>query len=88
MTKLVEVLCMDRCEVVSIKWINAQVPLSEEILSELLEKTGKSTIKDALAEAVCHYLCCPHAKRSINFNYRKSRSLRGRKPLYLREYLD
>lgn len=36
-----------------------QVPLNESTMKDLKKTTGKSTIKDALTEAVKHYLeCC------------------------------
>ena len=62
-----------------------QTRLSEDKIKMLKEKSGKETIKDALSEAVYHYLECPLIdKIHININ----RSIRGRKPLYLKDYVS
>ena len=42
------------------KIVHAQTVLPEDVLEELKKKTGKMTTKDALAEAVEHYLTCPY----------------------------
>ncbi len=62
-----------------------QVPLPIEIVEILKARSGKETIKDALSEAVYHYINCPYTDR-INLSMKVSK-LRGRKPLYLREYV-
>lgn len=44
-----------------IVWV--RTALHEDVLEELKRKTGKRTTKDALAEAVEHYLKCPFTDR-------------------------
>ncbi len=58
-----------------------QTKIPAEKLEMLKEKSGKSTIKEALSEAVYHYLYCPLANK-IDESIERSR--RGRKPLYLK----
>jgi len=38
-------------------------PLTEEEIEKLLKKTGATSKKDALREAVEHYLECPYVKK-------------------------
>jgi len=66
---------MDRLLIVQTK-----IPVDK--LEMLKEKSGKSTVKEALSEAVYHYLYCPLA-RKIDEEIERSR--RGRKPLYLKK---
>jgi len=63
-----------------------QVPLPLEIVEELKRRSGKNTIKDALSEAVYHYIGCPYAKK-IRTTLKVSK-IRGRKPLYLKDFID
>ncbi|WP_457548446.1 DUF5371 family protein [Archaeoglobus sp.] len=63
-----------------------QVPLPLEIVEELKVKSGKGTIKDALSEAVYHYINCPYAKK-IRTTMKVSK-MRGRKPLYLKDFIE
>ncbi len=63
-----------------------QVPLPIEIVEELKAKSGKETIKDALSEAVYHFIDCPLANK-IYTQMRVSK-MRGRKPLYLRDFIE
>jgi len=63
-----------------------QVPLPLEIVEELKVKSGKNTIKDALSEAVYHYINCPYAEK-IRTTMKVSK-MRGRKPLYLRDFIE
>lgn len=63
-----------------------QVPLPIEIVEELKAKSGKETIKDALSEAVHHFIDCPLANK-IYTQMRVSK-MRGRKPLYLRDFIE
>ncbi len=64
------------------KLLIVQTRISIEKIEKLKIKTGKDTIKEALSEAVYHYLYCPLA-RKIDEEIERSR--RGRKPLYLKE---
>ncbi len=64
------------------KLLIVQTRISQEKLEMLKNKTGKSTVKEALSEAVYHYLYCPLANR-IDESIERSR--RGRKPLYVKE---
>jgi len=68
----------------SVRFVSVQVPLPVETVEALKDKSGKSTIKDALAVAVYHYLSCPHV---TNPSKNLRRIFRGRKPLYLKELL-
>ena len=63
-----------------------QVPLPLEIVEELKVKSGKDTIKDALSEAVYHYINCPYTKK-IKTTMKVSK-MRGRKPLYLKDFIE
>ncbi len=63
-----------------------QVPLRKEVVEELKRRSGKDTIKDALSEAVYHYINCPYANR-IRVKARVSK-MRGRKPLYLKDFIE
>ncbi len=65
------------------KLLIVQTKIPQEKLEMLKDKTGKSTVKDALSEAVYHYLYCPLANR-IDESIERSR--RGRKPLYVKEF--
>ena len=60
--------------------VQTRIPI--EKIEQLKMKSGKNTIKDALSEAVYHYLYCPLA-RKIDEEIERSR--RGRKPLYLKK---
>jgi len=72
----------------SVKYVCVQVPLPKEVVDALKVKSGKCTIKDALAEVVYHYLSCPYANLdSSNKNSKRNSSFRGRKPLYLKEIM-
>ena len=71
--------------ILSVKYVCVQVPLSKEVVEALKAKSGKCTIKDALAVAVYHYLFCPHVTPCSNKN--SNRVFRGRKPLYLKEIM-
>jgi len=64
------------------KLLIVQTKISIEKLEMLKMKTGKSTVKDALSEAVYHYLYCPLASK---IDEEIERSRRGRKPLYLKK---
>ncbi len=64
------------------KLLIVQTRISIEKIERLKIKTGKDTIKDALSEAVYHYLYCPLANK---IDEEIERSRRGRKPLYLKE---
>jgi hypothetical protein len=44
-----------------------QTVLREEDLEALKKKTGRQTTKDALYEAVMHYLSCPFAGKEKDF---------------------
>ncbi len=59
-----------------------QTKIPAEKIEMLKAKSGKNTIKEALSEAVYHYLYCPLANK-IDETIERSR--RGRKPLYLKE---
>ena len=63
-----------------------QVPLPVEIVEELKRKSGKETIKDALSEAVYHYINCPYHEK-IRTTLKVSK-MRGRKPLYLKDFIE
>lgn len=63
-----------------------QVPLPIEIVEILKDKSGRETIKDALSDAVYHYINCPLANR-IETNMKISK-MRGRKPHYLKDFVD
>ncbi len=63
------------------KLLIVQTKISAEKLEMLKVKTGKNTVKDALSEAVYHYLYCPLANK---IDEEIERSRRGRKPLYLK----
>ncbi len=63
------------------KLLIVQTKISADKLEELKLKTGKDTIKEALSEAVYHYLYCPLASR---IDESIERCKRGRKPLYLK----
>jgi hypothetical protein len=69
-----------------VKFRIVQVPLPIEIVEELKAKSGKETIKDALSEAVYHFIGCPLANK-IYTQMRVSK-IRGRKPLYLRDFIE
>ncbi|ADB58445.1 DUF5371 family protein [Archaeoglobus profundus] len=63
-----------------------QVPLPLEIVEELKARSGRNTIKDALSEAVYHYISCPHIKK-VKTTMKVSK-MRGRKPLYLKDFIE
>jgi len=44
------------------KFVYVQTILTEEEIEELLKKTGKDNKKDAVREAVLHYLKCEHVR--------------------------
>ncbi len=67
------------------KLLIVQTKIPKDKIEKLKLKTGKSTIKEALSEAVYHYIYCPLA-RKIDESIERSR--RGRKPLYLKEISD
>ena len=62
-----------------------QTRLPEEKIERLKMKTGKETIKEALSEAVYHYLYCPLARK---IDEEIERTKRGRKPLYLKKKIE
>jgi len=67
------------------RYIIAQTKLPEDTLKKLKEKTGESTIKEALARAVEHYLICAYVeppKKTV----KKRRG--GRLPVYLTEIVE
>ncbi len=64
------------------KLLIVQTKIPSDKVEELKLKTGKSTIKEALSEAVYHYLYCPLANK---IDESIERCKRGRKPLYLKE---
>ncbi len=68
------------------KYIIAQTKLPEDQLRKLKEKTGESTIKDALAKAIEHYLVCAYVEPPKNSQPKKRRS--GRLPVYLTELVE
>jgi hypothetical protein len=70
------------------KLLIVQTRISREKIEQLKIKTGKETIKDALSEAVYHYLYCPLIDE-IDVEVKKDcRSNRGRKPLYLKQLTE
>jgi len=48
---------------IRIKYI--QIPLPEETIEQLKKKTRKKTNKDAIMEAIEHYLKCPCVEKEI-----------------------
>lgn len=55
------------------KKVVVTTPIAAEVLEELKYRTGKSTTKRALAEAVNHYLMCPFSKELDTDNIRINR---------------
>jgi hypothetical protein len=53
------------------KLLHVQTVLKEEDLEALKRKTGRRTTKDALYEAVVHYLSCPFAGREDDFGLKE-----------------
>jgi hypothetical protein len=68
------------------RYIIAQTQLPEDTIQKLKEKTGESTIKDALAKAIEHYLMCVYVEPPKKEKYKKRRS--GRLPIYLTELVE
>ncbi len=68
------------------KYIIAQTKLPEDTIQKLKEKTGESTIKEALAKAIEHYLACSYVEPPKKVGQKKRRS--GRLPVYLTELVE
>ncbi len=68
------------------KYIIAQTKLPEDTIQKLKEKTGESTIKEALARAIEHYLTCAYVEPPKKGKQKKRRS--GRLPVYLTELVE
>lgn len=68
-----------------VKLVHAQTILSEEALSELKRKAGKNATKDAIAEAVKHYLDCQHTyQESLEKKLERTiKNRRSRKEKYI-----
>lgn len=67
------------------RFIGVVTVIYEDKLEELKRKTGKSTNKDALAEAVYHYIDCfnTNGEKTEGATVKKNRQNQGRPPLYL-----
>lgn len=63
--------------------IYINVELTEETLKRLKEKSGVTTTKDALSEAVTHYLECFMSKEESKVAKRSREKRGGRNPIYL-----
>ncbi len=68
--------------------IYVNVELSEETLEKLKEKTGIGTTKDALSEAITHYLECFIPKEESTNNHRSRERRGGRTPSYLTPLIE
>ena len=66
-----------------LKIVQTILPL--EKIEALKAKSGKNNIKDALSEAVYHYINCPFVNEI--YVYVCVSKIRGRKPLYLKEIM-
>ncbi|MFO7968191.1 MAG: DUF5371 family protein [Archaeoglobaceae archaeon] len=71
------------------KLIFVQVKIPEEILERLKRKTEESTTKEALSEAINHYINCFMAEKEDKANNQKGGKKRsGRDPMYLEHLLN
>lgn len=70
------------------KPIFVQVKIPEEALKELKRKSGESTNKEALSEAIEHYInCCMIEEECVDTKKEKKKRT-GRDPLYLEELIQ
>ncbi len=65
------------------RYIIVQTQLRDETIRELKERTGKKTVKDALSEAILHYINCEHAERYAGEIKKSRKRGGGRYPVYL-----
>ncbi|MFO7967201.1 MAG: DUF5371 family protein [Archaeoglobaceae archaeon] len=68
--------------------IYVNVELAEETLRQLKEKSGVDTTKDALSEAIKHYLDCFISSEESTNNYSSSERKGGRTPSYLTPLME
>jgi hypothetical protein len=54
------------------KVIYAETILPENILRELMKRTGAKTVEEAVIMAVEHYLACPNGSRSHHRKLRRN----------------
>lgn len=68
--------------------IYVNVDLAEETLKRLKEKTGVSTTKDALSEAITHYLDCFISSEESKDEHCSRGKRGGRTPTYLTPLIE
>ncbi|MFP3908677.1 MAG: DUF5371 family protein [Halobacteriota archaeon] len=68
--------------------IYVNVELAEETLRKLKEKTGIDTTKDALREAIAHYLDCFITKNEVLERSNTKGKKGGRTPSYLTPLIE
>ncbi len=68
------------------KPIFVQVKIPQEVLEKLKEKSGESTTKEALYQAVDHFINCFMAEKEKK-NDKENKKRTGRDPIYLEHLL-
>lgn len=70
------------------RYIYVNVELAEENLKRLKEKSGVETTKDALSEAIKHYLECFISKEESTHRHHSREKRGGRTPSYLTPLIE